>query len=135
MTPGTALAALPLFGAAVADCRRREIPSWTIFLIVSCAATDSALGARSALFAGLNALFIGGFLLCAAVKCDGMGGGDVKLCAAMAMLTGLSDVFLILALALATLIAAGKVTRQKRMPFAPFLLGAFLLYQLILQRR
>lgn len=90
------------------------------------------LGMRPILPAGLNALIIGAFLLCAAVKYGGIGGGDVKLCAALAMLANLSEILWVISSALLLMIVVGKISRQKRMPFAPFLEGAFFLYQLVL---
>ena len=71
-----------------------------------------------------------------AAKGGGIGGGDVKLCAALGALLGLEKMLFLLILALLSLTASGKLRKKRRLPFAPFVWGAFyiLLVVEIIQR-
>lgn len=127
---GNCLAFLPLSFAALFDFRRRIIPSWTVFLIISCAAFNIAVGVSTPRDSILGLLIVGIFLLFAAARLGGIGGGDVKLCAALGALLGLERMLALLILALLALIICGSLQKKKSMPFAPFLWGAFYILQI-----
>ena len=71
-----------------------------------------------------------------AAKGGGIGGGDVKLCAALGALLGLEKMLFLLILALLSITASGKLKKKRSLPFAPFVWGAFyiLLVVEIIQR-
>lgn len=131
MTGGYMLAFVPLSLAAVIDADRRMIPDQTVFLIACCALFDLGAGAASvpAMLAGV--ILLGGLLLAGAVCTDGIGGGDVKLSAALGALLGPHRGLLMLLLSLVLLITAGKLSHQPALPFAPFILGAFYIYAIV----
>lgn len=123
------LCAVPILWAAVMDYRKRIIPDWTwiaIFLI----------GGISAFLIPYPMLFqrIAGFLLpCVtlfilAMKYGGVGGGDIKLTAAMGFCFGLLGLTGILFFAMIPACLYAKVTRQKSVPLAVFLFIGFLVY-------
>lgn len=119
--------AAPLLWAAVTDYRKRIIPDWTWISIL-------LTGLASAFFLPVPALYerIAGFLLpglCLlflAMKYGGVGGGDIKLTAAMGFAFGLNTLATILLLALFPACIYAKATKQKSVPLAVFLCtGAF----------
>lgn len=137
MEIGGFLCFFPLSYAALSDFRRRIIPDSTIFLIFSCAAMNVAVGCTSLLTCAIGAFAVGFPLLWLAAAGEiGIGGGDVKLCAAMGALLGLEKMLWLLILALLCLTISGKVRKKASLPFAPYVWGAFyiLLTVEILQR-
>ncbi len=120
-------AVIPLMWIAIADAMKRTIPQAPLVLLV-------ALGLARIIFQGWSCLIyaivglmvIGGpmlFLACFLEHGNGIGGGDVKLCAAMGFLLGTTYALVMLIAALLLLaiyaILAGEKTGQ---PFAPFVL-------------
>lgn len=133
---GGFLSFFPLSFAALWDFRHRIIPDWTVFLIFSCAVLNFALGQMPLLPSVFGVTAVGIPLLITASREDGIGGGDVKLCAALAALLGIEKMLLLLILALLSLTVSGKLRKKKSLPFAPFVWGAFyiLLVAEIIQR-
>lgn len=123
------LYAIPLLWAAVMDYRKRIIPDWTWIAII--------------LFGGISAFLlpypplpqrIAGFLLpgiCLfylAIKYGGVGGGDIKLTAAMGFCFGLNALAFILFFALFPACIYTRATRQRSIPLAVFLCIGFFIY-------
>lgn len=133
---GGFLSFFPLSFAALWDFRHRIIPDWTVFLIFSCAVLNIALGQAALLPCVLGMAAVGIPLLITASREAGIGGGDVKLCAALGALLGLEKVLLLLTLALLILTISGKLRKKNSLPFAPYVWGAFyiLLAAEIIQR-
>jgi len=129
------LCAVPIVWAAVTDYRKRIIPDWTWIVIL-------LTGVISAFV--LNMPYpillerIAGFLLPGislfflAVKYGGVGGGDIKLTAAMGFCFGLYGLAAILFLGLIPACIYAKATKQKSVPLATFLGIGFLAYAGIL---
>lgn len=122
--------AIPLLWAAVWDYRKRIIPDWTWIAILLIGIVSAVLlpsPPNLALYERIAGLLIPGLcLLFLAVKYGGVGGGDIKLTAALGFAFGLPTLaaFLLFALPPACIYAA--VTRQRSVPLAVFLcIGAF----------
>lgn len=113
-------ALLPLSWAAVRDGKRRVIPNGAAISLLLLAVLRAWLaGAWAAMLFGL--LLTGLPLLLAAVLWDtGIGGGDVKLCAALGALLGAQAAYAVIACSLLSLILWGMVRRRRTAPFAPF---------------
>ncbi|MCL6561289.1 MAG: A24 family peptidase [Firmicutes bacterium] len=123
------LCAVPILWAAVTDFRKRIIPDWTWIAII-------LIGAASAFQLPYPTLFerIAGFLLpgislfLLAMKYGGVGGGDIKLTAAMGFCFGLYSLAAILFFALVPACIYAKATKQKSVPLAVFLGSGFFTY-------
>lgn len=123
------LCAVPILWAAVTDFRKRIIPDWTWIVII-------LIGAASAFQLPYPTLFerIAGFLLPGislfflAMKYGGVGGGDIKLTAAMGFCFGLYGFAAILFFALVPACIYVKATKQKSVPLAVFLGIGFWVY-------
>lgn len=118
----------PLAAAAWWDLRVRQIPDACVFLLAACGAWNLALGGRPPWYGLAGLLLLGGpLLLFGMFSPSSMGGGDIKLCAALGLLLGpLAGAFLLSAALLAGA-AYGAVRRVKRLPLAPFVLPFYLL--------
>ncbi len=80
---------LPVGFALVCDLRSREVPDWIPLLIVAWACLATALGLHKVSWIGLIAGALVGLGLSAAVFfLGGLGGGDVKLLAAIGAAVG-----------------------------------------------
>lgn len=127
---GYALFAVILITAAGTDIKlhlipnRLTLPAIALGLIWSAAIQTPRFGST------LAGLLISGslFLLIAAISRGGMGGGDVKLAAAVGAFLGLQHsllalflAFILGALAGLVLIAAGRKKRKDHIPFGPFI--------------
>jgi leader peptidase (prepilin peptidase)/N-methyltransferase len=115
-----------LLTAAVWDIRRREIPDWIPLLIFL---TGIPQMNPPDAFSGLVATGLP-YLLAAVLsyKREGssIGGGDIKLTAAMGFAFGLNTLAAILLLALLPACIYAKATKQRSVPLAVFLcVGAF----------
>lgn len=124
--PACLMGAVPLLAAAWADWRTREIPDACVFLIAACGVMNIALNGFPALRAVAGLLLLGApLLLYGLLLPSGIGGGDIKLCAALGLLLGplAGGVMLVLALLLTALY--GLCRRTGAVPFALFLLPAY----------
>lgn len=122
------LGAAPLAVAAWWDGRLRHIPNACTFALLACAVGNVFAGWVSWQQSLLGLFAIGGLLLLYATRpsmCDSIGGGDIKLCAALGALVGLTDGLVIIAGALIAMLLYAATTHKKTMPFAPFLFGAY----------
>ena len=123
-----ALAVLPLSWAAWTDLKKRIIPNWTAAVILALGVLKVLLHYQSwqAAAAGLIPLAV------AMRDQHGMGGGDVKLIAATLTLCGLILGVLLLLVSFAAAAAAAVITKQNKLPLAPFIWGAFLLLEALI---
>ena len=90
---------------AVPDVRAGRIPNWfTYSSLIAGLLLRATLSRWSGLRTGLLGMLVGGGIFFILMLLGGMGGGDVKLMAAVSAWAGLSDTFVIL---IATAIAGG----------------------------
>jgi Flp pilus assembly protein protease CpaA len=126
------LAAAPLAAAAWKDGKTRTIPNACAAAVLLCAAVNVALGQLAPWEAASGLAVIGAVLLLFACADSGsIGGGDLKLCAALGALTGTVNGLLLIAAALATMAVCAALRRKKALPFAPFLFPLYLLFLIL----
>lgn len=128
---GMLLCAIPILWAAITDFRKRIIPDWTwitILLIgvVSAFVLKTPYPPLHERIAGF--LLPGLCLFFLAAKFGGVGGGDIKLTAAMGFCFGLYALAVILFFALIPACIYAKATKQKSVPLAVFLGIGFFIY-------
>lgn len=122
------LCAIPMICAGITDMKKRIIPDWTwiAVLLVGCVSafffeipyfslTERILGL---LLPGLSLLII-------AVKCGGVGGGDIKLMSAMGFCFGMFGLAIILIFAAIPAGIYSFATKQRSVPLAVFLCIGF----------
>lgn len=121
------LCAVPLLWAAVMDYRKRIIPDWTWSAIFLTGLVSSCLLPAPFLYERIAGFILPGLcLLFLATKYGGVGGGDIKLTAAMGFAFGLNTLAVILLFALFPACFYARVTKQRCVPLAVFLcIGAF----------
>ena len=125
------LCAVPILWAAVSDYRKRIIPDWTWIAVLLIGGVSASLFNTpyiSLLERILGLLLPGVTLLLLAVKYGGVGGGDIKLTAAMGFCFGLCGLAAILFFALLPAWIYAKATKQKSVPLAVFLCVGFCVY-------
>lgn len=125
------LCAIPIIWAAITDFRKRIIPDWTwiaVLLIGGVSAFLFNIPYIPLLERILGFMLPGVSLLFFAVKYGGVGGGDIKLTAAMGFCFGLYGIVAILFFALLPACIYAKATRQKSVPLAVFLCIGFFAY-------
>lgn len=123
--------AVPILWAAVTDFRKRIIPDWTWIAVLLIGGVSAFLFNTPyipLLERILGLLMPGVSLLFFAVKYGGVGGGDIKLTAAMGFSFGLCGLVVILFFALLPACLYAKATRQKSVPLAVFLCVGFFVY-------
>jgi leader peptidase (prepilin peptidase)/N-methyltransferase len=123
------LCVIPLLWAAFMDWKKRIIPDWTwisILLIGGISAFLFPEPAPAQRIAGF--LLPGVCLLFLSVKYGGVGGGDVKLTAALGFCFGLNTLAAILFFSLPPALVYGLATRQRSIPLAVFLCIGFFMY-------
>lgn len=119
--------AVPLLWAAVTDLKKRIIPDWTWLAILLTGLASAFLLPAPVLYERIAGCLLPGLcLLFLAMKYSGVGGGDIKLTAAMGFAFGLNTLAAILLLALLPACIYAKATKQRSVPLAVFLcVGAF----------
>lgn len=123
------LYAVPLLWAAMTDLKKRIIPDWTWIILLLIGIVSAFLLSSPALYERIAGFFLPGLcLLLLAMWYGGIGGGDIKLTAAMGFSFGLSALALILFFALFPACIYALVTRQRSIPLATFLFIGFLVY-------
>lgn len=125
------LCTIPILWAAITDYRKRIISDWTwiaLLLIGGVSASFFNVPYISLLERILGLLLPGMSLLILAVKYGGIGGGDVKLTAAMGFCFGLYGLAFILFFALIPAWIYASTTKQKSIPLAVFLCIGFFAY-------
>lgn len=122
------LCSIPLFWAAVTDYKKRLIPDWTWIAILLTGIISAFLFAAPALYERIAGFLLPGLcLLFLAMKYGGVGGGDIKLTAAMGFAFGLNALAVILLFVLLPACIYAKATKQRSVPLAVFLCaGTFL---------
>jgi leader peptidase (prepilin peptidase)/N-methyltransferase len=122
---------IPLLLAAVTDLRKRIIPDWTWIAILLIGVASAFLLSYPTLVQRIAGFLLPGLcLLLLAMKYGGVGGGDIKLTAAMGFCFGLNALAAILFFAMLPACVYAKVTRNKSVPLAVFLFLGFLLHSL-----
>jgi leader peptidase (prepilin peptidase)/N-methyltransferase len=125
------LCAVPLVWAAVTDFRKRIIPDWTWIAILLIGGVSAFMlkTPHPPLFERIAGFLLPGIsLFLLAMKYGGVGGGDIKLTAAMGFCFGLYSLAAILFFALIPACIYAKTTKQKSVPLAVFLGVGFFLY-------
>jgi leader peptidase (prepilin peptidase)/N-methyltransferase len=123
------LCAAPLVWAAITDFRKRIIPDWTWIAILLIGGTSAFLLPYPTLLERIAGFLLPGIsLFLLAMKYGGVGGGDIKLTAAMGFCFGLYSLAAILFFALVPACIYAKVTKQKSVPLAVFLGIGFCIY-------
>lgn len=110
------------------DWEKRIIPDWTWITILAIGGASAFLFPEPAWPERIAGFLLPGVcLLLLAVKYGGVGGGDIKLTAALGFYIGLNALAAILFFALPPALAYGLATRQRSVPLAVFLcIGAFM---------
>ncbi|MHB8075698.1 prepilin peptidase [Desulfosporosinus fructosivorans] len=125
------LCAIPILWAAISDYRKRIIPDWTWIAVLLIGGVSAVLFNTPyipLLERILGLLLPGVSLLLLAVKYGGVGGGDIKLTAAMGFCFGLCGLVAILFFALLPAYIYAKAAKQKSVPLAVFLCVGFFAY-------
>jgi leader peptidase (prepilin peptidase)/N-methyltransferase len=123
------LCAIPILWAAITDYRKRIIPDWTWIAILLIGGASAFLLPYPTLFERIVGFLLPGLcLFFLAVNFSGIGGGDIKLTAAMGFCFGLYSLAVILFIALLPACIYAKATKQKSVPLAVFLSIGFFTY-------
>lgn len=94
-----ALAVVAALVASVWDVKTRRIPNWlTLSAILAGLAVHGVLGGARDMFTALAAALVGGGIFAIFFVAGGMGGGDVKLMAAIAAIVGFQSLFQVMVL-------------------------------------
>lgn len=131
--------AIPIICAAITDWKKRIIPDWTWIAILmvglACAVISEGISwdVEYILYIPLpervaGLLFPAVSFLIIAFKWGGVGGGDIKLTAAMGFCFGLYGLTAILFFAVIPACVYAGATKQKSVPLAVFLAVGFLVY-------
>ena len=120
------LFAVPLLWAAVMDYMKRIIPDWTWIAILLLGVMSAFILPHPTLLQRIAGFLLPGIcLLSLAMKYGGVGGGDIKLTAAIGFSFGLYGLTSIFFFALLPALLYSKVMRQKSVPLAVFLCTGF----------
>lgn len=125
----TIFCTVPLVWAAITDYRKRIIPDWTWIVILLTGIVSVFLSPVPALYERIVGFLLpGACLLLLAMKYGGVGGGDIKLTAAMGFCFGLYSLAVILFFAVLPACIYAKAAKQKSIPLATFLCIGFFIY-------
>lgn len=125
----TLLCAVPILWAAITDYRKRIISDWTWIALLLAGIVSAFLLPAPDLIQRIAGFLLPGLcLLLLTIKYGGVGGGDIKLTAAMGFYFGLYSLVFILFFALFPACIYAKATRQRSIPLAVFLCLGFLVY-------
>lgn len=126
------LAAAILAVTAWQDWATRTIPDALILLLAVCGAAKAVWGGHplSAL-SGLALCGLPPMIVSLVLKHGFIGGGDVKLCAALGWLLGPINGILVILLALIGLSGYGLLRKHQAVPFAPFVFPAYLILMIL----
>ena len=125
----TLLVMATLAAIAGTDAAHHQIPDGLIGLLLLCGVVHALLD--GVVVGGMAGLLICGLptlLLSLSLKSGFIGGGDIKLCAALGWLFGPVDGLLVMLAAFVALASYGLIThaKNKPIPFAPFVFLAHL---------
>jgi len=127
MTP--LLYAVPLIWAAITDYRKRIIPDWIWILLLLIGIASAFLLPYPTPVQRIAGFLLPGLcLFLLAMRYGGVGGGDIKLTAAIGFCFGLNALAVILLAALFPACIYAKATRQRSVPLATFLCIGFFVY-------
>lgn len=120
-------AIIPLLWIAVNDAVKRTIPTAPLILLLILGIMRIIMAGLTSLIPAIEGLLLVGlpilFLSCYMERGNGIGGGDVKLCAVLGLLLGAVNTLIIIVIALLFLIIyALLIGGKKEQPFAPFVL-------------
>lgn len=122
------LCTIPMLCAAVSDWKKRIIPDWT-WIVILLIGGVSAFCMKTPYMILVNRvagfLLPGLSLLIIAVRYGGVGGGDIKLMAALGFCLGLYDLAVILFFAVIPACVYARLTKQRSIPLAVFLCIGF----------
>ena len=127
------LYAIPMACAAITDWKKRIIPDWTWIAILMVGLASAVINGKGILFIPLLERFVGLLfpavcLLIIAFKWGGVGGGDIKLTAALGFCFGLYGLAAILFFAVIPACIYARATKQRSVPLAVFLCIGFFVY-------
>jgi len=123
------LCVIPLLWAAFMDWKKRIIPDWTWITILAIGGVSAFLFPEPALPERIAGFLLPGIcLLLLALIYGGVGGGDIKLTAALGFCFSLNALAAILFFALPPACIYAKATRQRNVPLAVFLCIGFFIY-------
>ena len=127
------LYAVPIICAAITDWKKRIIPDWTWIAILMIGIASVLINGKDTIYIPLLERFAGLLypavsLLIIAFKWGGVGGGNIKLTAALGFGFGLYGLVVILFFAVIPACVYAEVTKQKSVPLAVFLGIGFLAY-------
>lgn len=126
------LGAAPLALAAWKDGKTHRIPDNCFKAVLGCAAANVIFGEMKLQEAGFGLAIIGAILLmftCA--DSESIGGGDIKICAAIGALVGAFSGLLIVAAALTSMVAYSALRHKMTLPFAPFLFPVYIIFLIL----
>lgn len=128
------LSSIPLLWAAISDLRRRIIPDWTWIAILLIGFLSAFLMPYPTLVQRIAGFLLPGLcLLLLGMKYGGVGGGDIKLTAAVGFCFGLNALTGILFFALLSACIYVAVVKKKSIPLAVFLYIGFIVSILFLR--
>ncbi|WP_242860375.1 A24 family peptidase [Desulfosporosinus sp. I2] len=127
------LYAIPMICAAITDWKKRIIPDWTWIAILMVGFASAVINGKGILYIPLLERFTGLLfpavsLLMIAFKWGGVGGGDIKLMAALGFCFGLYGLAAILFFAVIPACIYARATKQRSVPLAVFLCIGFFVY-------
>lgn len=125
------LCAIPMICAAITDFKKRIIPDWTWIAILLISGTSAFFFKTPylPLFDRIiGFLFPAASLIFIAMKYGGVGGGDIKLMAAMGFCFGMFRLAAVLLFAAIPACIYSFVTKQRSVPLAVFLCIGFFAY-------
>lgn len=115
------------------DWKKRIIPDWTWIIILAIGGVSAFLFPEPVPAQRIAGFLLPGIcLLFLALKYGGVGGGDVKLTAALGFCFGLNGLAAILFFALLPALVYRLATRRRSVPLAVFLCIGFFMYASVL---
>ena len=120
---------VPLLWISITDFRNRTIPNIPLIIIVMLGVVQIITGFISFTYAITGLLCVGLPFLLLACRLEGgcgIGGGDVKLCATIGFVLGPIASLMVISEALILLALCAFIFKKKELPFAPFLLFAYI---------
>lgn len=127
------LYAIPMACAAITDWKKRIIPDWTWIAILMVGLASAVINGKGILYIPLPERLVGFLfpavsLLMIAFKWGGVGGGDIKLTAALGFCFELYGLAAILFFAVIPACIYARATKQRSVPLAVFLCIGFFVY-------
>lgn len=120
-----------LLAIAWADTTRHQIPALFVALLICCGIVRAFWrGGWPEMFMGLLLCGLPILLVSISLQKGFIGGGDIKLCAALGAFLGPIDALLVISAALICLSVFGlaKHAENRRIPFAPFVFPIYVVY-------